>query len=70
MNALSERQALQNAANDLKLTVFLKIQEDKRKTINKFFATSGKETVSPVLDYEQMNHFLLGWRNAIKHINQ
>ena len=64
MEALSERQALQNAANDLNLTIFLKIQDDKRKTVNKFFANRGKETVSPVLDYDQMNHFLLGWRKA------
>lgn len=62
-----ELQALQNAADDLNLKVHEKhFYEDRRKTIKMYFAQRGTETVSPVLDYEQLNHFLLGWRRAVK----
>lgn len=57
----TELQSLQNAANVVGLTVYEKHQEDKRKTLKKYFANNGNETVSPVLDYEQLNYFLLGW---------
>lgn len=69
MNALLERQSLQNAANDLGLIIFYKVQDDRRKKVNRYFANRGKETVSPVLNYENMNHFLLGWRNAVNKTN-
>jgi len=61
MNTITELQALQNAANVIGLTVYEKCQNDKRKTLKRYFANRGDETVSPVLDYEQLNHFLLGW---------
>lgn len=66
---LTELQALQNSADDLGLTVHQKYINDKRKTIGLYFANKGNETVSPVLDYDQLNHFLLGWRTCKKHIN-
>jgi hypothetical protein len=56
--------ALQNAANDLNLTIREFCQQDKRKTINKFYACSGNTSVSPPLDYDQLNYFLLGYRKA------
>lgn len=65
---LTELQALQNAADDLGLTVHKKYINDKRKTIGLYFANKGNETVSPVLDYEQLNCFLLGWRKCLKQI--
>ena len=33
---------------------------DKRKKVNKFFLQQGAEIISPVLDYNEMNHFILG----------
>ena len=33
---------------------------DKRKKVSKFFLQQGQETISPVLDYNEMNHFILG----------
>ena len=33
---------------------------DKRKKVNKFFLQQGAETISAVLDYNEMNHFILG----------
>lgn len=63
----TEIQALQNAATELGLTIHEKFMEDKRKSVKKYFAQNGIETVSPVLDYEQLNHFLLGWIRCEKH---
>jgi len=67
---ITEIQALQNAANDLNLTIYEKQTQDKRKTVKLYFANRGNETVSPNLDYENLNHFLLGWRNCVKSINK
>ena len=33
---------------------------DKRKKVSKFFLQCGVKTISPVLDYNEMNHFILG----------
>lgn len=63
----TELEALQNAANLIDLVIHEKFIEDKRKTLKKYFAQSEKETVSPVLDYEQMNHFLHGWIRCEKY---
>lgn len=60
----TEIQSLQNAADDLGLIIYEKLTQDKRKTIKNYFAQKGSQTVSPVLDYENLNHFLLGWRKA------
>ena len=35
---------------------------DKRKKVSKFFLQQGAKTISPVLDYNEMNHFILGMR--------
>ena len=69
MEALTELEALQNAANDLNLTIHEKLTQDKRKTVKIYFANRGNETVSPNLDYENLNHFLLGWRKCVNHLN-
>lgn len=61
----TEFQSLQNAANDLNLIIHEKLQDDKRKKVKMYFAQNGNKTVSPVLDYDNLNHFLLGWRNAL-----
>lgn len=64
MKQIKELEALQNAANDLEIHIMVKQDQDKRKTVNRYFAMYKSKSVSPVLDYEQMNHFLLGWRNS------
>lgn len=64
---MTEIQALQNFANDLELFVHEKFEQDKRKTTKKYFLTLNGTSVSPVLDYENMNAFLMGWLNCTKH---
>jgi hypothetical protein len=65
----TEIEILQNAANDLGIVIHQKQYEDKRQKIKKYFATINGTTKSPVLDYWNMNHFLLGWRNCLKQLN-
>lgn len=67
---MTEIEALQNAANKVRLDIYEKWNQDKRKTVKQYFAQRRSETVSPTLDYEQMNHFLLGWIRATEQINK
>jgi hypothetical protein len=65
---MNEIQALQNAANATNLEG-IKISEfeplDKRKSVKRYIANLPKGgAISPILDYEQMNYYLLG---MIKH---
>jgi len=68
MPTLIERQqeALQNAANTVKLTVHLQPQTDKRNKKGYFYCTLYGTSISPVLDYSNLNHFILGYIKAIK----
>lgn len=66
----TELEALQNAAAGLGLTIHQKYPNDKRQTLKRYFAQRDKETVSPVLDYEQLNHFLVGWIRGQKQTPQ
>ena len=71
MNAHQQREALQNALNSLgltNLTLYPKISVDKREKKPKFFLNNGFKTISPVLDYENMNCFIMGM-GAYKRIN-
>jgi hypothetical protein len=63
---MSEIEALQNFAERLNLTVHMKHMQDKRRTVNKYFASYKGISVSPPLDYEQLNHFFMGWNNCQK----
>jgi hypothetical protein len=63
----NERNALQNFATTIGLTIYEKIPEDKRRTVKMYFAQKGAQTISPVLNYDQMNHFLLGWARCSKY---
>lgn len=70
---ISEFEALQNAVKYLQLSKFnlslhVKFFEDKRKTTKMFFLQNDKTggRISPVLDYENMNHFILGLSRGIK----
>ena len=62
-----EKQALQNALNHFKIKFDLHVKtfEDKRKA-NKFFLQDGTKSISPVLDYDQMNHFIHGISEGMK----
>lgn len=60
MEAISELQALQNSADWLNIIVKEWHTQDKRKTYKKYFLVNDGVTISPVLDYDQLNHFLLG----------
>ena len=63
MNAQQQMEALQNALNSFgltNLTLYPKIPEDKRLKTPKFFLNNGFKTISPVLDFEKMNCFIMG----------
>jgi hypothetical protein len=71
MEAITEIQALQNAVNSCKvenMEIREKFFDDKRKSTKKYFITINRACISPVLDYEQMNHFILGFIKA-KQLN-
>ena len=42
---------------------------DKRKKVSKFFLQDGAKTISPVLDYNEMNCFILGMSEMQKLTN-
>ena len=66
----TELQALQNAGNRINLTIREYLEEDKRKTVQRYFAVDKfGNGVSPVLDYNTLNHFLLGWINCVRFNN-
>lgn len=67
---ITEIQALQNAANSIGLTIEEKYQEDRRKTVKMYFAIKDNKSISPSLDYDNMNHFLLGYRKSNEILNQ
>ena len=63
MNAQQQREALENALNSFgltNLTLYPKISVDKREKTPKFFLNHCFNTISPVLDYENMNSFIMG----------
>jgi len=73
MEAQTELESLQNAADIFNGTVHEVYQEDKRRTTKKFYLTVGfnqygkSQSISPSsLDYDQMNHFIFGYITAIK----
>lgn len=69
MKSLEQLQALQNMANSAnsRITVHLRpYYDDNRRTVPKFYANIGNVTISPTLDYSNLNHFLLGYSSAAK----
>lgn len=67
---MKEIQSLQNALNSTEiqgLTIHEKIHEDKRRKVKKYFIQLNGTTYSPVLDYQNMNHFILGFLKALRH---
>jgi len=66
MNTKNELTALQNFADNFDLKVKLFFEQDKRKK-TKFVLTSQDTFISPKLNYDKMNHFLLGILNCKKY---
>lgn len=65
---MNELEALQNHVNNIRfegLTINEKVRQDKRVG-RKYYLTIGQYSISPCLDYDQMNHFLLGFNKALK----
>ena len=62
---MTELEALQNAC-DNGISVREYFTQDKRKTIKMYYATLNGTSISPVLDYENLNHFILGFNKAVK----
>ena len=63
METTAQLNALNNALNYFGLKNIIlheKQYSDKRKKVSKFFLQQGVKTISPVLDYNEMNHFILG----------
>ena len=66
---MNQLEALINHANSTELEglkVHDNFSQDKRKTVKKFFLTLHGTTISPVLNYDNMNHFILGFSKAKK----
>ncbi len=63
METNTQLEALKNAVSYFgfkNIILHEKQYSDKRKKVNKFFLQQGAETISPVLDHNEMNHFILG----------
>lgn len=66
---MTELESLQNAiisGNLQNLMVYERPFEDKRKTNKKYYLTLNGATISPTIDYDNMNHFILGFSKAVK----
>ena len=63
MKAQQQMEALENALSYFgfkNVILHEKQYSDKIKKVSKFFLQQGALTISPVLDYNEMNHFILG----------
>ena len=63
METITQLEALNNAVSYFgfkNIILHEKQYSDKRKKVSKFFLQQGENRISPVLDYNEMNHFILG----------
>ena len=63
METITQLEALNNALQYLGLkniNLYEKQYSDNRKKVSKFFLQQGVKTISPVLNYNEMNCFILG----------
>ena len=63
METTAQLNALNNALQYLGLkniNLHEKQYSDKRKKVSKFFLQQGAKTISPVLNYNEMNNFISG----------
>jgi len=66
METTTKKQALQNFADNFGLEVNDYLSNDRRKK-QKYFLTKNGTSISPKLDYNGINHFLLGMLAAEKN---
>lgn len=67
----TESQSLQNALLSLNiegLELHEKWNDDKRKTVKRYFITLNGRCISPVLDFNKLNHFIFGLIAYKKHL--
>ena len=63
METTTKLEALNNSLSYFGLKNIIlheKQYSDKRKKVSKFFLQQGENRISPVLDYNEMNNFILG----------
>ena len=63
METITQLEALNNSLSYYgfkNIILHEKQYSDKRKKVSKFFLQQGAKIISPVLDYNEMNHFILG----------
>ena len=63
METTAQLEALNNSLSHFGLKNIIlheKQYSDKRKKVSKFFLQQGVKTISPVLNYKEMNCFILG----------
>ena len=63
MGTTTQQEALNNALSYYgfkNIILHEKQYSDKRKKVSKFFLQDGAKTISPVLDYNEMNCFISG----------
>ena len=63
METTTQQEALNNALSYYgfkNIILHEKQYSDKRKKVSKFFLQDGAKTISPVLDYNEMNCFISG----------
>ena len=63
METSTQLEALNNSLSYFGLkniNLYEKQYSDKRKKVSKFFLQQGAKTISPVLNYNEMNNFILG----------
>lgn len=61
---MNELELLQNAATPIGLEVHEKWTHDKRRTVKYFYLTLNGSKISPVLDYSNLNCFILGFNKG------
>lgn len=61
---MNELESLQNAATNVGLKVHEKLTHDKRRKAKCFYLTLNGSSISPVLDYSNLNHFILGFKKG------
>ena len=72
METTTQLEALNNAVVSMNLEgleVLQYIQHDNRKKIGKFFLRLNGTSISPILNYNEMNHFILGMSKMQKLTN-
>ena len=63
METSTQLEALNNSLSYFglkKINLYEKQYSDKRKKVSKFFLQDGSKTISPALNYNEMNNFILG----------